>query len=62
MNDTMRFDPAEMKFKTGETVRFVVRNEGKIRHEMVIGTVDELQGARRDDAQNARHAARRSRT
>jgi uncharacterized cupredoxin-like copper-binding protein len=42
MNDTMRFDPAEMKFKAGETVRFVVRNEGKIRHEMVIGTVEEL--------------------
>jgi len=42
MNDTMRFDPADMKFNKGETVRFVVRNEGKIRHEMVIGTVDEL--------------------
>lgn len=42
MNDTMRFDPVEMNFKVGDTVRFVVRNEGKIRHEMVIGTVDEL--------------------
>lgn len=43
MNDTMRFDPAEMSFKPGETVRFVVRNDGKIRHEMVIGSVEELQ-------------------
>jgi len=43
MNDTMRFDPAEMKFRAGDTVRFVVRNAGKIRHEMVIGTVEELQ-------------------
>lgn len=42
MNDTMRFDPAEMKFRAGDTVRFVVRNEGRIRHEMVIGSVDEL--------------------
>lgn len=43
MNDTMRFNPAEMQFKAGDTVRFVVRNDGKIRHEMVIGSVEELQ-------------------
>ena len=43
MNDTMRFDPAEMAFKAGDTVRFVVRNDGRIRHEMVIGSVEELQ-------------------
>lgn len=42
MHDTMRFDPADMEFDKGETVRFVVRNEGRIRHEMVIGTVEEL--------------------
>lgn len=42
MDDNMRFDPAELVFKTGETVRFVVRNDGRIRHEMVIGTVSEL--------------------
>lgn len=42
MNDTMRFNPEEMAFKAGETVRFVVRNAGKIRHEMVIGSMDEL--------------------
>ena len=42
MYDTMRFDPEKMIFKAGETVRFVVRNEGKIRHEMVIGSVEEL--------------------
>ena len=42
MNDTMRFDPAEMKFKAGETVRFVVRNAGRIRHEMVVGSEEEL--------------------
>jgi len=29
--------------KRGETVRFVVRNHGKVMHEMVIGTMKELQ-------------------
>ena len=42
MNDTMRFEPASMTFKAGETIRFVVKNTGKITHEMVIGTLDEL--------------------
>jgi len=42
MDDTMRFSPDELKFKAGETVRFVVRNSGKIRHEMVIGSAEEL--------------------
>lgn len=38
MNDTMRFTPSELKVKRGDTVRFVVRNSGKVLHEMVIGT------------------------
>jgi len=42
MDDNMRFAPDNLNFKSGETVRFVVRNNGKIRHEMVIGTVAEL--------------------
>jgi len=42
MDDTMRFTPNQLNFKAGETVRFVVRNNGKIRHEMVIGSVAEL--------------------
>jgi len=42
MDDTMRFTPNQLNFKAGETVRFVVRNDGKIRHEMVIGSVAEL--------------------
>lgn len=28
--------------KRGETVRFIVRNQGKVMHEMVIGTMQEL--------------------
>jgi uncharacterized cupredoxin-like copper-binding protein len=42
MNDKMRFSPASLTVKRGETVRFEVRNSGKIMHEMVIGTMKEL--------------------
>jgi uncharacterized cupredoxin-like copper-binding protein len=34
--------PGDVVVKRGETVRFVVRNEGKVMHEMVIGTMAEL--------------------
>ncbi|MDB5794043.1 MAG: plastocyanin [Noviherbaspirillum sp.] len=42
MNDMMRFNPADITVKQGETIRFVVANKGKLMHEMVIGTMDEL--------------------
>jgi uncharacterized cupredoxin-like copper-binding protein len=42
MNDALRFDPAEVAIKKGETVRFVVTNSGKLEHEMVLGTMSEL--------------------
>lgn len=42
MNDQMRFTPAELTVKQGETIRFRVKNSGKVMHEMVIGTMDEL--------------------
>ena len=42
MSDAMRFAPAELKIKRGETVRFVVKNSGKTMHEMVLGTMKEL--------------------
>ena len=42
MTDAMRFGPAEITVKQGETIRFVVRNKGKMMHEMVIGTMAEL--------------------
>lgn len=44
MNDTMRFKPSNIKVKRGETIRFVVRNTGKLTHEMVLGTIKELKG------------------
>ena len=43
MNDNMRFSPSSMEVKAGDTVKFVVRNSGKVMHEMVIGTEQELQ-------------------
>ncbi len=42
MHDTMRFTPAEITVRQGETVRFVVHNKGKALHEMVLGTMDDL--------------------
>ncbi|MER1966088.1 cupredoxin family protein [Castellaniella sp. GW247-6E4] len=43
MDDTMRFTPAEIRVNTGEIVRFIIKNTGKIPHEMVIGSLAELQ-------------------
>jgi uncharacterized cupredoxin-like copper-binding protein len=42
MSDTMRFTPSGFSVKPNETVRFVIRNGGKVPHEMVIGTTEEL--------------------
>jgi len=38
MTDRMRFIPSRIDVKQGETVRFVVRNAGKLKHELVLGT------------------------
>jgi uncharacterized cupredoxin-like copper-binding protein len=38
MADNMRFTPAVLTVKHGETVRLVVRNNGQLLHEMVLGT------------------------
>jgi len=43
MTDRMRFHPAEITIKRGEVVRFVPVNKGQVMHEMVLGTMDELQ-------------------
>lgn len=42
MDDTMRYTPSEINVNTGETVRFFIKNLGKMPHEMVLGSVDEL--------------------
>jgi uncharacterized cupredoxin-like copper-binding protein len=43
MSDSMRFTPNRIEVRQGETVRFVVRNTGKVMHEFVIGTQKELE-------------------
>ncbi|MDP4608948.1 MAG: cupredoxin family protein [Burkholderiaceae bacterium] len=42
MADNMRFTPATIDVKANETVQFVVTNSGKVKHEMVLGTPQEL--------------------
>lgn len=42
MSDKMRFTPAALTIKAGETVKFVVKNSGKVMHEFVLGTLPEL--------------------
>ena len=44
MSDKMRFTPAELTVREGETVRFRVKNSGKVMHELVLGTMQELKG------------------
>ena len=42
MTDGMRFNPSSINAQQGETVRFVVTNSGKLKHELVLGTEKEL--------------------
>lgn len=46
MADNMRFTPERIEVRQGETLKFAVRNTGKVMHEFVIGTRPE----------NAKHA------
>lgn len=42
MGDNMRFSPERIQVAAGETIRFVVKNEGKLPHEMVLGNMQSL--------------------
>jgi uncharacterized cupredoxin-like copper-binding protein len=42
MGDDMRFTPSKVTVKLGETVKFNIKNKGKLLHEFVIGTKKEL--------------------
>lgn len=39
--DTMRYAPGALTVKSGQTVRFIVTNAGKMRHEFAIGDAEE---------------------
>jgi len=43
MSDAMRFTPNVLQVKQGETLRLVIKNEGKQLHEFVLGTKKELE-------------------
>ena len=38
LDDRMRFTPSRVDVEEGDTIRFVLRNKGKMRHEWVLGT------------------------
>lgn len=38
MVDTMRFKPDRLTVRVGDTVRFVMHNDGQLMHELVLGT------------------------
>ena len=42
MSDAMRYTPPHIEARQGETIRFVVANSGKVKHELVLGTEKEL--------------------
>src|SRR5688572_23986864 len=42
MHDSMHFTPGNLRVRQGDTVRFIATNDGKVMHEMVIGTMKEL--------------------
>ncbi|WP_404299072.1 plastocyanin/azurin family copper-binding protein [Alicycliphilus denitrificans] len=42
MNDNMRYTPSNIQVKQGETVRFIVKNAGQVKHELSLGTEKEL--------------------
>lgn len=43
MSDRMRFAPGTITVKQGETIHFEIMNSGKVLHEMVLGTMKDLQ-------------------
>ena len=42
MKDDMRFHSSVFSVQQGDTIRFVAKNSGKVKHEMVLGTTREL--------------------
>lgn len=42
MTDEMRFQPATVTVSKGETIRFNIKNSGQLKHELTLGTMEEL--------------------
>ncbi|WP_235801925.1 cupredoxin domain-containing protein [Halopseudomonas pelagia] len=43
MGDNMRFTPDHFEVAAGETLKLVIKNEGQLLHELVLGTAEELE-------------------
>ncbi|MEI7784552.1 MAG: cupredoxin family protein [Betaproteobacteria bacterium] len=59
MDDQMRFTPNTLEVQAGETVRLVVRNEGKVQHELVLGTDQQIREHADQMKQGGANAAHR---
>lgn len=42
MSDNMRYTPADIQVRQGETVRFIVKNRGQVKHELSLGAQQDL--------------------
>ena len=42
MKDDMRFHASKFDVKQGETIRFIAKNSGQVKHEMVLGMAKDL--------------------
>ncbi|MEJ2795656.1 cupredoxin family protein [Iodobacter sp. LRB] len=40
--DTMRFTPSSLDVKQGETIRFALKNTGKVKHEFILNSEKEI--------------------
>lgn len=52
--DELAYDPASVEVEAGETVRFVVTNDGEVEHEFVVGDM-EMQEMAEDQAMEGMH-------
>jgi uncharacterized cupredoxin-like copper-binding protein len=52
MGDDMKFRPAVLTVRQGETIKFAVKNAGKLKHELVIGTQAELEAHAKEMEKN----------
>jgi uncharacterized cupredoxin-like copper-binding protein len=56
MNDSMRFVPDLLQVNAGETLKLVVHNNGKLPHEMVLGSEAALKAHAIEMKQSAGHS------
>lgn len=56
MDDTMRFAPDTLQVQAGETIRFVVHNAGKVEHELVLGSDEDIRAHAEDMRKGTDHS------